>query len=85
MCRRRNLLVSGLERLGFTLPPRVGCGGFFLFPNVSAFAPRSAHAEGANTGERFANWIAKESKVAVVPGSVFGSRGADHIRTLLSG
>ena len=66
---RRNFFVAGLNRLGLTCHmPR---GAFYAFPSV------------ASTGlsdQEFAERLLKEQRVAVVPGSVFGPSGTDHLR-----
>ncbi len=47
-------------------------GGFYLFPDVSAFL-----SDGENSGD-FAAWLLKKAYVAVVPGEAFGK--SNHIR-----
>ena len=67
--RRRQLIVSGLNELGLrTSEPH---GAFYAFPNISA----SGMGE-----ERFAQLLLEEERVAVVPGSAFGSGGAGFVR-----
>ena len=66
---RRNLFVAGLNRIG--LPTHIPEGAFYAFPSV------------AGTGlsdTEFAERLLKEQRVAVVPGSVFGSGGESHLR-----
>jgi aminotransferase len=66
---RRNFFVAGLKRLGLTC--HVPRGAFYAFPSV------------ASTGlsdQEFAERLLKEQRVAVVPGSVFGPSGTDHLR-----
>jgi aminotransferase len=66
---RRNFFVAGLNRLGLTC--HVPRGAFYAFPSV------------ASTGlsdQVFAERLLKEQRVAVVPGSVFGPSGTDHLR-----
>jgi len=66
---RRNFFVAGLNRLGLTC--HVPRGAFYAFPSV------------ASTGlsdQEFAERLLKEQRVAVVPGSVFGPSGTDHLR-----
>jgi len=66
---RRNFFVEGLNRIGLTCHlPR---GAFYAFPSV------------AGTGlsdQEFAERLLTEHRVAVVPGSVFGETGKDHLR-----
>ena len=66
---RRNLFVEGLNRIG--LPCHVPEGAFYAFPSVKK--------TGLSDGE-FAEQLLKEQRVAVVPGSVFGAGGEDHLR-----
>jgi len=66
---RRNMFVAGLNRIGLSC--HVPEGAFYAFPSVK------------NTGlsdVEFAERLLKEQRVAVVPGSVFGTGGEDHIR-----
>jgi aminotransferase len=67
--QRRNLFVEGLNRIG--LPCHLPKGAFYAFPSV------------AGTGlsdQEFAERLLTEQQVAVVPGSVFGPSGKDHLR-----
>ena len=66
---RRNMFVAGLNRIGLTC--HVPEGAFYAFPSVKG--------TGLSDVE-FAERLLKEQKVAVVPGSVFGDGGEDHIR-----
>lgn len=77
---RRDMLRSAFCSLGFKFPPRCGCGGFFLFPNVTAVAGKLGDRQSVALGDFFADWIARTAKIAVVPGSIYGSQGRDHIR-----
>jgi len=66
---RRNMFVAGLNRIGLSC--HVPEGAFYAFPSVK------------NTGlddEEFAERLLRDQKVAVVPGSVFGAGGEDHLR-----
>ena len=66
---RRNMFVAGLNRIG--LPCHVPEGAFYAFPSV----------KGTDLSDvEFAERLLKEQKVAVVPGSVFGDGGEDHLR-----
>jgi aminotransferase len=66
---RRNMFVAGLNRIG--LPCHVPEGAFYAFPSVKK--------TGLSEVE-FAERLLKEQRVAVVPGSVFGAGGEDHLR-----
>jgi len=66
---RRNLFVSGLNRIGLSCHmPR---GAFYAFPDIG----RTGLSD-----EEFAEALLLEEKVAVVPGSAFGPSGRGHIR-----
>jgi aminotransferase len=66
---RRKLFVAGLNRIGLAcFEPE---GAFYAFPSVAGTGM---------TSERFAEFLLKEQKVAVVPGSVFGSCGEGFLR-----
>ncbi len=66
---RRNMFVAGLNRIGLTC--HVPEGAFYAFPSVKK--------TGLSDVE-FAERLLREHKIAVVPGSVFGDGGEDHIR-----
>jgi aminotransferase len=66
---RRNMFVAGLNRIG--LPCHIPQGAFYAFPSVE---------QTGMTDVEFAERLLKEQRVAVVPGSVFGSGGDDHLR-----
>ncbi len=67
--RRRLLLVHGLNELGLsTFEPK---GAFYAFPSVAA---------SGMDAETFAEKLIQEQRVAVVPGSAFGSSGAGFVR-----
>jgi aminotransferase len=67
--RRRNLIVGGLNRLGLqTFEPH---GAFYAFPSIAVTGMDD---------ETFANRLLHEERVAVVPGSAFGSGGAGFVR-----
>jgi aminotransferase len=66
---RRNMFVSGLNRIG--LPTHIPPGAFYAFPSVKG--------TGLSDTE-FAERLLKEQRVAVVPGSVFGAGGDYHLR-----
>jgi len=66
---RRNMFVAGLNRIGLSC--HVPEGAFYAFPSVTS--------TGLSDVE-FAERLLKEQGVAVVPGSVFGAGGSDHLR-----
>lgn len=67
--KRRDLIVDGLNKIGFECPrPK---GAFYVFPKIPD--QRSSSAE-------FAARMLKKAKVAAVPGVVFGKSGEGHIR-----
>ncbi len=66
---RRNMFVAGLNRIG--LPCHIPEGAFYAFPSVR---------ETGFSDTEFAEQLLKEQRVAVVPGSVFGAGGEDHLR-----
>lgn len=67
--QRRRLVLKGFAEIG--LPCFEPRGAFYAFPSIE-------HT--GLTSEEFAEGLLKEAKVAVVPGDVFGSNGAGHIR-----
>lgn len=67
--RRRRVMVKGLQDIGLScFEPK---GAFYAFPDVST--------TGLNS-EEFAEKLLMEEKVAVVPGTAFGTGGANHVR-----
>lgn len=68
--QRRDYLVTALTQLGFTLTSPDGA--FYLFPKL----PEHLHMD----DKTFAIELAKQAKVGVIPGSVFGKGGENHIR-----
>jgi aminotransferase len=68
--RRRMLVYKRLNEIdGFRCPlPK---GAFYAFPNIKSFGMSS---------EDFADFLSREARVIVVPGSAFGSRGEGYIR-----
>ena len=67
--QRRNFFVEGLNRIG--LACHVPRGAFYAFPSI---------ASTGLTDQEFAERLLTERQVAVVPGSVFGESGRDHLR-----
>ena len=67
--RRRRLIVDGFNAIGLKcFEPR---GAFYAFPSISSTGL---------TDEAFAEMLLMEERVAVVPGSAFGSCGIGHVR-----
>jgi aminotransferase len=67
--RRRKLIVSGLNRLG--LPTFEPLGAFYAFPNIAVTGMDE---------DTFAQKLLEEERVAVVPGTAFGSGGEGYVR-----
>lgn len=68
--RRRDVLLSGLARIGMTVPCRPA-GGFYAFARIP---------DGCGSAAEFALRMLEEESVAVVAGSSFGQAGEGHIR-----
>ena len=67
--QRRRVIVKGLNDIGLScFEPR---GAFYAFPSIAVTGLSS---------EDFAEKLLMEDKVAVVPGTAFGSSGEGHIR-----
>lgn len=61
-------------------------GAMFLFPDVGllhAKLPERYKGSGEPVGDAVARYLLEEKKVAVVPGSVYGHQGDNHIRMVL--
>jgi aspartate aminotransferase len=67
--RRRDLLLSGLNELGFPCDPPAGA--FYAFPDASRISRDSREA---------AEVLLNQANVATVPGIVFGPDGQSHLR-----
>ena len=67
--RRRKLIVGGLNNLG--LPTFEPLGAFYAFPNIAVTGMDD---------ETFAEKLLEEERVAVVPGSAFGTGGEGFVR-----
>lgn len=67
--RRRDLLLSGLNELGFPCDPPAGA--FYAFPDASRISRDSQEA---------ADILLNQAKVSTVPGIVFGPDGQSHLR-----
>jgi aspartate/methionine/tyrosine aminotransferase len=62
--------INGIDGLCCAHPD----GAFYIFPEVSAFFGRGS----VRDSQTFANYLLDEARVAVIPGSAFGSD--DHVR-----
>ncbi len=75
--RRREFIYSAVTSI-----PGIRChmpqGAFYVFPNVSTYVGRKARGLTMNSGDDIAKFLLDEEKVAVVPGSSFGSK--NHLR-----
>lgn len=67
--RRRNLMYKRLCDMGLPVPKP--SGAFYMFPDIS---------KSGLSDEEFAKGLFDKKSVAVVPGSVFGDAGKNHIR-----
>ncbi|MEE9406416.1 MAG: pyridoxal phosphate-dependent aminotransferase [Candidatus Aenigmarchaeota archaeon] len=68
--RRRRIMVKRLNRMGLhCVEPK---GAFYAFPKISHLTKKSSF--------KFAEWLLREGKVAVVPGTEFGKHGEGYIR-----
>ncbi len=68
--KRRDLLLAGLQKAGFTCAnPN---GAFYLFAKIPAGL--------TNDSWKFCYDLAKEAKVAVIPGASFGPGGEGYVR-----
>lgn len=66
---RRDLLVDGLNALGFSCA--IPEGAFYAFPNVCKIHKDSRRA---------ATLLLEKAHVATIPGAVFGAQGEGHLR-----
>jgi len=66
---RRNLIVTSLNEAG--IPCHLPKGAFYVFPDIRVTGM---------TSKEFALKLLKEKKVAVVPGTAFGSSGEGYVR-----
>ena len=92
---KRQMLQSRIEHVMNSLDDDLGyrwgrkpLGGMFAFPDVTSLAntiPRSYRERHQHTGDAVADFLLEEQKVAVVPGSTYGSQGNDCIRLVLCG
>jgi aminotransferase len=83
--RNRFAVTSLSDQAGYNWS-RKPSGAMFLFPDVSGYAeriPQAFRREGEATGNTVARFLLEERKVAVVPGSVYGQQGDNHIRLVL--
>lgn len=68
--KRRDLLVDGLEQAGFTCPKPTGA--FYVFAKI----PEGLDQHSVD----FCYDLAKEAKVALIPGKFFGAGGEGYVR-----
>lgn len=67
--KRRNFLCDKLKSMGFdVVKPK---GAFYVFPSIKNYS---------NNSFEFCKSLLKEEKVAIIPGSAFGSKGEGHVR-----
>lgn len=67
---RRDLIVDGLQKIGFELSTPEGA--FYVFAKIPA--------QFGDDDVKFAKALAKDAKVGVTPGSAFGAGGAGYVR-----
>lgn len=75
---RRRLLALGLLRAIPGMRVAEAKGGFFLFPNVTAFYGRSLAGKTIQSDEDFCEVCLDSVRVSLIPGSPFGAPG--HVR-----
>lgn len=69
----------------FPCRPLTPAGGLYLFVDVSDAADQFGRASDETAGEAIARALLDRVSVAVVPGTVFGERGADFVRMSIAG
>jgi aminotransferase len=68
--KRRDLMVAGLEKMGFKMmKPQ---GAFYIFPEIPV--------KYGTDDVKFCEELAEKAKVGLTPGSAFGLGGAGHVR-----
>lgn len=87
MVRKRieKLIGALTPEEGFTWDRRP-LGGMFAFPNIAKLAsmiPQSYLDRHIHRGDAVADFLLEQQKVAVIPGSIYGSQGNDCIRLVL--
>ncbi|GAP02652.1 putative aspartate transaminase [Fructobacillus pseudoficulneus] len=68
--KRRDLVMDGLKKAGFTAP--TPNGAFYVFAKIPDFFTADDHA--------FVYELGEKAHVGTIPGSVFGAGGEGHIR-----
>jgi len=84
--KRVHNIVESLTPAGGFSWDRRPLGGMFAFPNVAGLAsmiPPSYIGRHRHVGDSVAEFLLDHEKVAVVPGSTYGSQGNDYIRLVL--
>jgi len=87
------MLRKRVEKLIGSLTPEEGfawdrlpLGGMFAFPNIAGLArmiPQPYSERHCHRGDSVAEFLLEQQKVAVIPGSIYGSQGNDCIRLVL--
>ena len=72
--KRRDYIVERLNNIkGVScLKP---CGAFYVFPNISELLGKTYGGKTVNADMEFADYLLDKAKIAVVPGSAFGTQG----------
>jgi aspartate/methionine/tyrosine aminotransferase len=71
LAARRDLICARLDRVPHVFSYQRPEGAYYVFPRMVA-----AHTSSAE----FADWLLREAKVGVTPGSAFGPAGEHHVR-----
>ncbi|MHC6180739.1 pyridoxal phosphate-dependent aminotransferase [Clostridium sp. JNZ X4-2] len=66
---RRDYIYNKLRSMGFSV--NLPKGAFYIFPSIKKFGMKS---------DEFCERLLKEAKVAIVPGSAFGTKGEGYVR-----
>jgi aspartate/methionine/tyrosine aminotransferase len=79
--------LDGLQQVPDLVVPDLPSGGFYAFVDVRPFASRRALSAGgaASVSEAVAEYLLNQRRVAVVPGSAFGTGGEGFVRMSFAG
>jgi aspartate aminotransferase len=72
--KRRDYIVSRINSI-----PRITCrkpeGAFYVFPNVKELLGKTFKGKAINTDLKLTDYPLNQAKIAVVPGTAFGTEG----------